>query len=77
MAFAGFAAAAVAGFLPRTALYSFFGDSLAQGDWGSAGIALGVIVVGGAGGIIAVQRWGRARAANTHQDELEEGAGSP
>lgn len=57
MPIATFAVAAVCGFLPRTALYSFFGDAIAQNDWGGVGVALAIIVVGGAVGIVLAQRW--------------------
>jgi len=77
MSLAAFTAAAVGGFLPRTALYSFFGDSIARADWGAAGAALGVIIVAGGAGIVVVRRWRRAQDGKGHRDEIEEGTGSP
>jgi uncharacterized membrane protein YdjX (TVP38/TMEM64 family) len=62
MSLAAFGAAAIGGFVPRTAIYSFVGDAIARGDWDRAGVAMVLIVVGGAAGILVVQRWGRARA---------------
>ena len=56
-----FTLAAVCGFIPRTALYSFFGDAIAQNDWSGAGLALGIIVVAGALGIVLARRWRRGR----------------
>jgi len=77
MTVVAFGAAALGGFVPRTALYSFFGDSIARGDWRSVGVALALIAVGGAAGIFAGQRWGRGRSRNKAKGGLEEGAGSP
>jgi uncharacterized membrane protein YdjX (TVP38/TMEM64 family) len=77
MALATFGVAAIGGFLPRTALYSFFGDSIAQGDWGRVGLALGLILVAGAAGIVVAQRWGRTRARRKAESGLEEEARSP
>lgn len=76
MTLVSFVFAAVAGFLPRTALYSFFGDSIARGEWGLVSVALALIVVGGAGGIAVVQRWGRLRTLQEPQQRPEEKAES-
>ena len=75
MSLAMFAFAAIGGFVPRTAIYSLFGDSIAQGDWSRAGIVLGVIVIGGGAGIVAAQRWGRARAERERQAMADQGPG--
>jgi len=72
MTVTAFVSAAVAGFVPRTALYSFFGDSIARGEWGQMGVALGLIVVGGAGGIAVAQRWGRLQNLPKAQEQSEE-----
>jgi len=81
MTLGAFALAAIAGFLPRTGLYSFFGDSIRQGmeqgDWGNAGVGLGLIAVAGVVGITVAQRWGRARAQRSAETVVEEKAGTP
>ena len=71
MTLAAFAPAAIGGLVPRTALYSFFGDSIAQGEWSQVGVALALIVVGGAVGIVAAQRWGRARTQRKPEKQPE------
>jgi uncharacterized membrane protein YdjX (TVP38/TMEM64 family) len=74
MTLAAFALAAISGLVPRTALYSFFGDSIAQGEWSRIGVALALIGVTGAGGIVVAQRWGRRRAHREPETQPEEKA---
>jgi len=59
MPFLGFVAAVAVGFLPRTALYSLFGDSIARRDTRSIAIAAALLVVGVVIGVIATRRSGR------------------
>jgi uncharacterized membrane protein YdjX (TVP38/TMEM64 family) len=59
MPFLGFVAAVAVGFLPRTALYSLFGDSIARRDTQSIAIAAGLLVVGVVIGAIVTRRSGR------------------
>lgn len=75
MRLGSFALAAVCGFLPRTALYSFFGDSIADNDWGRAGVAVVIIVVGGALGIVLARRW-RSGSGTPASVSVEDEAGS-
>ena len=63
MSLLAFALAALGGFLPRTALYSFFGNSIAEGNLGRIGLALVLIAIGGGVGVVLVRRWGRRSAA--------------
>ena len=70
-----FAGAALCGFVPRTALYSFFGDAIAQNDWSKAGVALGAIVVLGATGIYLAQRWRGGERPAGGEPAREEEAG--
>ena len=76
MSFAAFGLAAIGGFVPRTAVYSYFGDAIRKGvehgDWSSAGVALALIVGGGAVGIVVAQRFGRRRARGNHVEPAGE-----
>ena len=69
--FVPFTVAAACGFIPRVALYSFFGDAIAQNDWSGAGVALAVIVIGGAVGIAFAQRWRRDRGDDSLRASAE------
>ncbi len=64
----GFVAAVMIGFLPRTALYSYFGDSLAQGDLRKVAMAGVLLVVGVAVGVVIARRSGAARGSGTRPD---------
>ena len=62
MPFLGFSVAVAIGFLPRTALYSYFGDSIAQGDRSQITIAAGLLLVGIVVGVWVTRRFsGRQR----------------
>jgi uncharacterized membrane protein YdjX (TVP38/TMEM64 family) len=57
---AAFAGSVVLGLLPRTAAFSFFGDSFASGDWRRVGAAAVVLAVAfGVGALVL--RWLRRR----------------
>ncbi len=56
MGLGAFGLAAVAGLVPRTLLYSFFGDSLAEGDWTRLGIASAVLAVAALAGLAVWRR---------------------
>jgi uncharacterized membrane protein YdjX (TVP38/TMEM64 family) len=56
MPFLGFVAAVAVGFLPRTAVYSLFGDSLARSDYRTVGIAAVLLLIGVVLGVIATRR---------------------
>jgi len=58
MPFLGFMAAVAIGFLPRTAVYSFFGDSIAQGDTQNITLAAGLLLVGIVIGVVITRRFG-------------------
>ena len=83
MAAVGFLVAVFAGLIPRMALYSFFGDAIAQGDWTAVAVSATAIAVLGTAGSIVVRRWGQRRderaaaeALRSGEDRLEEGGGS-
>ena len=46
---------------PRLALYCYFGDAVADGEWGKVAASLAVIGVLGALGSVAVRRYGASR----------------
>jgi len=58
-----FFVAVVAGFVPRTALFSLFGDSVAEGDWTRMVVVLAVIGAVAAVGVVVTRRVGAASAA--------------
>ena len=71
MAFASFALAAAGGLAPRLALYSFFGDAVANGEWGRVAVAVVAIGAAGALGTLAVRRLGAARGgADTERGDV-------
>ncbi len=59
----GFILAVVIGFLPRTALYSYFGDSVAQGDWAKVAVAGVLLLIGIGVGIYVTRRSGTTSTA--------------
>ena len=65
----GFVIAVVAGFLPRTALYSYFGDSLTQGDLGRVALAGAVVAVSIAAAVVFARRSGATSV--TSRDDSE------
>jgi uncharacterized membrane protein YdjX (TVP38/TMEM64 family) len=69
-----FALAATSGVLPRMALYSFFGDAIAQGDWTVVGATALAIAALGTLGTVVVRRWGGDEKPS---DSLEKTEGSP
>jgi uncharacterized membrane protein YdjX (TVP38/TMEM64 family) len=55
-----FAAAVIAGLVPRTAVFSFFGDAFARGDTARIALAFGVLALTAAIGIWLARRLRRA-----------------
>jgi len=56
MRLSAFAAAVLAGLLPRTAVFSFFGDAFARGDTARIALASGVLVLAGGIGVLLARR---------------------
>jgi uncharacterized membrane protein YdjX (TVP38/TMEM64 family) len=56
MRLSAFAAAVLAGLLPRTAVFSFFGDAFARGDTGRIALASGVLALAAGLGIWLARR---------------------
>ncbi len=58
MAPLGFTGAVFVGLLPRTAIYSFFGDSLAQESWTRLAVAVVILAVCTVVGVAVARRIG-------------------
>jgi uncharacterized membrane protein YdjX (TVP38/TMEM64 family) len=73
MAAMSFAGAVIAGFLPRTALFAYFGASVADEDWIRVGLALAAIAITGVAGLALTRRLGRSEEDREKSSDSLEG----